>query len=117
MSIQALSRVLPVLFVIGLSGCAAAVIGGAAVGGYQISQSSRSADSVARDSKITAAINSLYVKDDRISALDIHVATYRGIVTLQGKVSSQSTARHAIELARGVQGVTQVVSKLVVAAN
>lgn len=95
-----------------LAGCAAAVIGGAAAGGVYAASSDRTAGTVTDDAAITSAINRLYVKDTMISALDINVDTYRGNVTLNGNVSSQAIARRAVELARGVNGVRQVVNRL-----
>ena len=98
-----------------LSGCAAAVIGGAAAGGYAISQSDRSTGSAARDARITSTINSLYVRDPGVNAMDIRVDTQRGTVILYGSVASESMAQRAITLARGVDGVHNVVSRLAVA--
>lgn len=107
-------RLVPLLAILFLTGCAAAVIGGAAAGGYYVSQSDRQAGTIARDARITSAINALYVKDEGINAMDINVDTHRGTVTLHGSVSSSLTLQRAIELARGVEGVNNVVSRLAV---
>jgi osmotically-inducible protein OsmY len=97
-----------------LGGCAAAVIGGAAAGGYYVAKSDRSAGEIASDTRITSSINALYVKDESISAFDVNVDTSRGRVTLYGNVPSQQAAQHAVELARSVDGVQGVQSKLTV---
>lgn len=97
-----------------LVACAAAVVGGVAAGGYYAGKSSRPADEVASDASITSAINTRYVKDELVSAFAINVSTYRGTVTLQGRVHSQQAAQRAVELARSVAGVNRVVSRLTV---
>ena len=98
-----------------LTGCAAAVVGGAAAGGYYVARDDRSAEQIRADGNITSAINSRYVQDDLISALDINVDTRRGVVTLRGSVASSAVAARAVSLARGVDGVTQVISRITIA--
>lgn len=97
-----------------LSGCGALVVGGAATGGYYVGQDERSAGEISRDATITSTINTRYVRDRDVSAMDINVDTYRGVVTLYGSVASQRAADRAVEIARGVKGVKQVNSKLTV---
>ena len=98
-----------------LAACTAAVVGGAAPGGYDTAASGRSTTSGGADAAITSSINTRYVRDDLINAMDVRVSTYRGVVTLSGRVSSQAAARRAVDLAHSVTGVTQVVSRLSVA--
>jgi hyperosmotically inducible protein len=97
-----------------LAGCAAAVVGGAAAGGYYVGKDERSVGEISSDATITSTINTRYVQDKQVSALAINVDTYRGVVTLYGKVPSQTVAQRAVEIARNVKGVKQVVSKLTV---
>ena len=97
-----------------LAACAAAVVGGVAAGGYYAGTHSRSADEVASDARISSAINTRYVKDALISAFAINVSTYRGTVTLHGRVPSQQSAQRAVALARSVAGVNHVVDRLTV---
>lgn len=94
--------------VVHLSACAAAVVGGAARGGYNADAQVNS------DASITSAINARYVRDDLVSAFDVSVSTRRGEVTLSGSVLSRRAARRAVDLARSVTGVTRVVSRLTV---
>lgn len=98
-----------------LSACTAAVVGGAASGGYDSPADRRSAVSDRNDATITSSINTRYVRDELINAMDVRVSTYRGIVTLSGKVPSQTAARRAVDLAHSVSGVMRVVNRLSVA--
>jgi hyperosmotically inducible periplasmic protein len=61
---------------------------------------------------ITGKIKAQYAADSRVSALRIDVDTVDGVVTLSGKVSSQEEADRAVEVARGVKGVKDVISVL-----
>ncbi len=97
-----------------LSGCAAAVVGGAAAGGYYVGKDDRSAVEIAQDATITSQVNTRYIGDDLVQARIINVDTFRGVVTLYGNVPNQTVVDRAVELARGVKGVQQVVSKLTI---
>ena len=97
-----------------LGGCAAAVVGGAAAGGYYVGQDERTASEIAQDATITSTVNTRYIRDDLVKARHINVDTHRGVVTLYGKVPSQAAASRAVAIARGVDGVRQVNSKLTI---
>ena len=97
-----------------LSGCAAAVVGGAAAGGYYAGKDERSAGVIAQDAAITSAVNTRFIGDDLVQARIINVDTYSGVVTLYGTVPNQTVVDRAVELARGVKGVREVVSKLTI---
>lgn len=97
-----------------LSACAAAVVGGAAPGGYPAANNDRAAETVAGDASITSTINSRYVHDELVSAMDVRVVTYHGRVTLSGNLSSAEAVRRAVAIARSVKGVVTVVSRLTV---
>jgi hyperosmotically inducible protein len=60
------------------------------------------------DSVITAKVKAALVEDPLTKALDIKVKTFKGEVQLSGFVSSRPEADRAVELARGVAGVTSV---------
>ena len=66
------------------------------------------------DAKITSSINTKYLQDDMVSAIDINVDTHKGVVTLKGSVDNHQAARRAYDLAYSVEGVTQVISKLTI---
>jgi len=60
------------------------------------------------DSAITAKVKSAFVADKQVSALDIQVSTFKGVVQLSGFASSQQEIDRAVELARKVPGVKTV---------
>ncbi len=64
------------------------------------------------DLRITTAIKMKYVGDERVPALAVNVDTRQGVVTLFGSVPSEEAKRGAEELAKEVDGVTQVVNAL-----
>lgn len=97
-----------------LNGCAALVIGGAAAGGYYVAKDERSVGDITDDATITSTINTRFVRDDLVSAIDINVDTYEGVVTLTGTVDSPAASVRAMQLARSTKGVKRVNSKLTV---
>jgi hyperosmotically inducible protein len=68
----------------------------------------------ASDSAITTAVKSKLVADSKVSALDIHVETTDGVVTLTGTANSSAEKAEAIKVARHTSGVKRVVSKLTI---
>jgi hypothetical protein len=66
------------------------------------------------DARITAAIKTKLVGDPDLSAVAISVNTTDGVVTLSGTASSPENIRKAMTLAYNTEGVTQVVSTLLV---
>ncbi|MGD8514641.1 MAG: BON domain-containing protein [Granulosicoccaceae bacterium] len=98
------------LSVLLLGGCTAAVVGGAAVGGYYVGKDERSVGQITEDGVITSKVNAKYVNDNLVKARDINVDTYNNVVYLYGHVDSQAAYDRAVALARSVKGVKQVVS-------
>jgi len=66
------------------------------------------------DSTITAKIKSDLVQDNKLSAADVHVKTYKGVVDLSGFVNKQSQIQEAGLLAGKVSGVKSVHNNLIV---
>ncbi len=64
------------------------------------------------DAAITNEIKLKYLTDDSIDALDIHVTTERGEVTLVGTIPSSAIESRAVDIAKNVKSVKNVVSKL-----
>lgn len=95
-----------------LTGCAGLVLGGTAAGGYYVAKDKRSFGEITADAAITSSVNAKYVTDDLVSALDVNVDTYRGVVTLNGLVPNHAAATRAVELALGTKNVTKVISNL-----
>lgn len=90
-----------------LQGCGSLIVGGAPSGGGSYSGGQSSADAA-----ITSRVNTRLVKDSQVSALDIRVSTYNGVVTLYGSVDSAAVAARAVDLARNTSGVRRVISRL-----
>jgi hyperosmotically inducible protein len=111
-------HILVVLLVTGLlNGCAALVVGGAAggaAGAYYVEKDKRSFAEITSDTGITSSINTKFLQDDLVSAIDVNVDTHKGVVTLKGVVSTYEVARRAYDIAYSVEGVTQVISKLTI---
>ena len=60
------------------------------------------------DAVITTKVKAAILEDPLTKVLEIKVKTFKGEVQLSGFVSSQDAANRAVELARGVKGVTSV---------
>lgn len=74
-----------------------------------IAQSSAEADA-----KINVMISQKYSEDPLVKRDDIGIEVNAGVVTLMGSVNSEEAAVKAIALAKSTQGVSRVISKLVV---
>jgi hypothetical protein len=61
---------------------------------------------------IKAKINVAFARDPRVGVLDIGVHSENGIVTLDGDVDAADECTAAEEIARGVDGVRQVISNV-----
>lgn len=66
------------------------------------------------DASITAAVKMKMADDPVVGAFDINVDTEDGMVELHGTVESETEASKAVEIARSVEGVRSVKSKLVI---
>lgn len=60
------------------------------------------------DTVITAKVKAAIFNDPVLSAAEINVETYKGIVQLSGFVSSRSDANHAVSITRKISGVKSV---------
>lgn len=103
-----------VLSIFVLSGCTALVVGGAAVGAYQLGKDDREPSVVASDSAITTKIKGEYVVDSEVSVFNIGVRTYEGTVTLTGTVGSFVARDQAGRIAKQTSGVKNVNNQIVV---
>jgi|SRR5436190_9643201 len=74
----------------------------------------RSEGRVADDKKITKNIEGKLKEDATYKFESVDVNTYGGIVQLSGFVNDQEQKRRAEDLARRVDGVTQIVNALVI---
>ena len=66
------------------------------------------------DSTITAKVKSDMAQDSRVSASDVHVNTYKGVVDLSGFVNTRAEASEARLVADQVSGVRAVHDNLIV---
>ncbi len=66
------------------------------------------------DGALTAKIKSKMALDDSVKALNIHVDTTNGIVTVSGTARTQAEHQRALQLAKETNGVREVVDRLVV---
>ncbi len=97
-----------------LSGCTALLVGGAAVGGYNLGKDEREPGVVMSDSAITTKIKGKYVADSVVSVFDIGVRTWVGVVTLTGSVESFVARDQAGKLAKETKGVVAVNNEILV---
>lgn len=99
-------------FTVTLSGCTAALIGGAAAGGYMVGKDERSAKTVAGDASIGSAIKTKLLANRYVNGFKIDVDTYDSVVTLTGTVNSNFSKEQALKIAKETRGVSNVVDKL-----
>lgn len=64
------------------------------------------------DATITTRVKTAFINDPVVGALRIDVDTFKGVVTLSGRVKSKDEEQKAIAVARGIKGVTEVKSTL-----
>ncbi len=64
------------------------------------------------DSVITTKVKADLFKEPELSAMAIHVETEKGVVMLSGFVDTKADADKAVQLAKSVEGVTQVKSAI-----
>jgi len=100
-----------------LGGCHVALLGGAAIAGYEVTKDERSASDVASDTRIVADIKQKLLRDKAISGWDVNVDSYKGEVTLHGNVSSLTAKERALLITQSVKGVTKINSKLIIIPN
>ena len=64
------------------------------------------------DATITTRVKTAFINDPVIGALRIDVDTFKGVVTLSGRVKSKTEEQKALQVARSIKGVTDVKSTL-----
>ena len=82
--------------------------------GEKVAVGANRAEHALADGTLTAKIKSKMALDDSVKALDIHVDTNAGVVTLTGTVHSAAERTRAQQLARETEGVKSVDDRLVV---
>ena len=66
------------------------------------------------DATISTRVKTSLLNDPVVGALRIDVDTFKGVVTLSGRVKTKEEEAKAIELARKTSGVTDVKSALLI---
>ena len=94
------------------TGCAAALIGAGATGGYKVATDERNADGMWDDSAITTKVKNKLLKDHTTTAMQIDVDTLEGNVFLTGVVETEQESKRAVEIAKNVPGVKKVTNNL-----
>ena len=57
---------------------------------------------------ITAKVKAAILEEPTLKSAEINVETFKGVVQLSGFVNSQADINKAVEIARGIPGVTSV---------
>jgi osmotically-inducible protein OsmY len=60
------------------------------------------------DAVITSKVKAAFAADPTVKATEVNVETYKGDVQLSGFVAEAGDAQRAVEIARGVKGVSSV---------
>jgi len=82
--------------------------------GETVATGAARAEQALSEGALTAKIKSKMALDDTVKALSIDVDTKGTVVTLSGRVNSESERAKALALARETAGVTAVTDRLVV---
>ncbi|MEE9120359.1 MAG: BON domain-containing protein [Syntrophobacteria bacterium] len=94
------------------TGCATALIGAGATGGYKVATDERNASGMWDDSAITTKVKAKLLKDPHTTAFQMDVDTLEGNVFLTGVVETKEESRRAVEIAKSVPGVRKVTNNL-----
>lgn len=95
-----------------LSGCTAALIGGAGAGGYYAGKDHHATRHSAGDAAITSAVKSKLLVTPEVKSLKLNVETHEGVVSLRGEVRTAKQWSAAERAARSVEGVKDVKNEL-----
>ena len=97
-----------------LTGCSAALVGGAVFAGHKSVTDERSVSAMFNDSVISTTIKRKMMADEFVKARNIDVDVLNGIVYLIGVVKSSSQKRMAADIARGIEGVRKIENQLII---
>lgn len=95
---------------IGISGCAVALT----LSGCASTPTHESTGEAVDDSTITAKIKASYAGDPDVSAMQVGVETYKGVVQLSGFVNNDYARTKAGKLAKQVNGVKRVENNILI---
>ncbi|NJN52732.1 MAG: BON domain-containing protein [Gammaproteobacteria bacterium] len=85
--------------------------------GYQRDAEQRTVGEWTDDAAILSVVKTRLVADPLVKGLSISAQVNRGVVTLFGSVATPEEKAQAIDIARGVRGVTDVVDRIVLVSS
>lgn len=94
-----LNRLLPILLVFAIAGCAA-------------TPTRESTGQYVDDTAITAKVKAALLHADDVHSLNVSVETYKGVVQLSGFVNSEAEKARAEKIASGIEGVKRVEDRM-----
>jgi osmotically-inducible protein OsmY len=80
----------------------------ASVLGCAATETKQSTGEYIDDSWITTKVKAALVEDPLVKATEVNVETYKGVVQLSGFVSSSAAMQQAVQVTKGIKGVTSV---------
>ncbi|CAN7481818.1 BON domain-containing protein [Massilia sp. LjRoot122] len=86
----------------------AAAVALTAVGCASSNPTAKTAGEYVDDAVITTKVKAAFAADPTVKATEVNVETFKGDVQLSGFVAEPRDAQRAVEIARGVQGVSSV---------
>jgi osmotically-inducible protein OsmY len=87
---------------------------GEQAGGEEAGAEAEIEDVDIEDAGITAKVKTQLAADERVSAFAVNVSTRQRIVTLKGSVEDEEAKAAAEEIARGTEGVSDVVNMITI---
>lgn len=84
----------------------------ALVGSLGVAACGKTVGETIDDATITTRVKTALLNDDNVGGLSIDVDTFKGVVTLSGRVRTREEEARAVAIARKTSGVTDVKSTL-----
>lgn len=66
------------------------------------------------DTVITTKVKAALVEDSTVKSREVSVETFKGVVQLSGFVESRDAMNRAVEIARGIDGVSSVKNNMTI---
>lgn len=105
-----------IVTMLGTSGCASLVIGGAATAGVA-AYSERGLQATAVDTATSTKVRAKMVEADDNFFIDVGIEVYEGRVLLTGRVATEERRADAVRLAWSVESVKDVINEIRVSEN
>ncbi|MEO8223423.1 MAG: BON domain-containing protein [Gammaproteobacteria bacterium] len=96
----------------------AALMGSAvAISGCASTRTTQAPGEYTDDAVITGKVKTMFLADKTVSAANVNVETFRGVVQLSGFANSQKEIDQAVTLAKTIKGVTSVKNDIRLKSN